>query len=144
MRQHTGRRLHVFHGLVNYGTQAGLFAQGLRAQGIDALSVSVSDRFKRKIDIELIYDGDNIFENIIKHTWNRIKRYYWFFRYNTFHFYFGATLFSNQSDLPFYRFFGKKVLMEYLGYDVQLYKYSVEKYEVTNLRYYHSHEDSLM
>ena len=30
--------------------------------------------------------------------------------------------------------------MEYLGYDVQLYQYSIEKYELTNVMYYKPHD----
>ncbi|MFS8083526.1 MAG: glycosyltransferase [Ginsengibacter sp.] len=132
----------VFHGLVNYGTQAGLFAQGLRDAGIDALSVSSSDPFKRKIDIELV-QGNSYIEKIFTKSWNWIRRFYWFFRYNTFHFYFGTTLFPNQKDLPLYRFFKKKVVMEYLGYDVQLYQNSLDKYEITNIKYYKPQDISL-
>lgn len=139
----SNKKLKVFHGLVNYGTQAGFFALGLREQGIDALSVSGPDPFKRKIDIELL-NGKNFFQKVPYRCWNLIRRLYWFFRYNTFHFYFGESLFSKQRDLPFYKFFGKKVIMEYLGYDVQLYQYSLEKYEITNIRYYKPLDISLL
>lgn len=143
MISNTNRKLRVFHGLVNYGTQAGMLAQGLREQGIDAISVSYPDTFKRLIDIELLHGG-NITEKIFKTAWNFILRFYWFFRCNTFHFYFGKTLLPNQWDLPLYNFFGKKVLMEYLGYDVQLYQYSIDKYEITNVRYYKLPEESIL
>lgn len=128
------KKLKVFHGLVNYGTQAGFFALELRNQGIDALSVSSPDSFKRQIDVELLHGGNTI-EKIFKHSWNWIQRFYWFFRYNTFHFYFGNSLFPRQWDLPLYRLFGKKVIMEYLGFDVQLYQYSIEKYDMTNVKF---------
>ncbi len=137
------RKLKVFHGLVNYGTQAGLLAQGLRNKGIEAISVSYFDRFKRQIDIELDYNGNTI-NKILKHVINLIRKLYWFYKYNTFHFYYGTSLFYKQIDLPFYKFLGKKVIMEYLGYDVQLYRYSLEKYEVTNVKYYKTHEESLI
>jgi glycosyltransferase involved in cell wall biosynthesis len=123
------KKLKVFHGLVNYGTQAGLFARELRNQGIDAISVVQGDPSKRKTDIELLHGGTFI-QKVFKHLWNRIRRYYWFFKYNTFHFYFGNTLFKNQRDLPFYRFFGKKVVMEYLGNDIRHYKTLVERYNL--------------
>lgn len=137
------RRLKVFHGLVNYGTQAGLFARSLRDEGIDAISVSYPDAYKRVVDIELLHGGKFLLK-VIRHTWNWARRFYWFFKYNTFHFYFGTTLFSKQKDLQFYRLFGKKVIMEYMGYDIQLYEYSVAKYEVTNVRFYKSKEISLL
>jgi len=137
------KKLKVFHGLVNYGTQAGLFAKGLREKGIDAISVSGPDPFKRQIDVELLHGG-NWIEKIVKHSINWIRRFYWFFKYNTFHFYYGTTLFPKQMDLPFYKIFGKKIIMEYLGYDVQLYQYSLDKYEVTNVKYYKPHKESLI
>lgn len=135
MKSTTGKKLRVFHGLVNYGTQAGMFAKELRAQGIDAISVSQPDPFKRLVDVELLYNG-SIIEKIVKHSWNWTRRVYWFFRYNTFHFYYGTSLFPFQWDLPLYRLLGKKVVMEYLGYDVQMFQKSIEKYESTNVLYY--------
>lgn len=128
------RELRVFHGLVNYGTQAGLFAKELRNQGIEAISVITSDRYKRKIDIVLLH-GTSMFERGYKHGWNWIRRFYWFFKYNTFHFYYGTSLFPLQLDLPLYRVFGKKLIFHYLGKDVKLYKYSVEKYAISNMAY---------
>jgi hypothetical protein len=126
-------KLKIFHGLVNYGTQAGLFAKVLRNQGIDAISVVYPDKFNRFADIQLLYGGTFI-QKIFKHLWNWIRRFYWFFRYNTFHFYFGTTLFPFQLDLPLYNLFGKKVIMEYLGFDIQRYQYSKDKYgKYTNI-----------
>lgn len=129
------KKLKVFHGLVNYGTQAGLFASALREAGIDALSVSYPDPFKRLIDIELLHGG-NIIQKIFRHSWNWLRRFYWFFRYNTFHFYFGTSLFPKQMDLPLYRLFGKKVIMEYLGFDAQIFQKTLDKYSVNNLMLY--------
>lgn len=140
MRQ---KKLRVFHGLVNYGTQAGLFAQELRKQGIEAISVAYPDKFKRQIDIELL-SGGNLFQKIFRHSWNWIRRFYWFFKYNTFHFYYGTSLFPKQLDLPLYKLFNKKVVMEYLGYDVQLYQYSIDKYDLTNVKFYKSKEESII
>lgn len=124
--------LKVFHGLVNYGTQAGLFAKELRSRKIKALSVSYPDTYRRPVDIELSHGG-KFFIKIIKHNWNWIRKLYWFFSYNTFHFYYGTSLLPIQADLPLYRFFGKKVIMHYLGNDVQGYKVSVAKYKWTNM-----------
>jgi glycosyltransferase involved in cell wall biosynthesis len=137
------KKLKVLHGLVNYGTQAGLFAMGLREKGIDAISVTAPDPFKRQTDIELEH-GRNVILRVFKGSWNLMYRIYCFFKYNTFHFYFGTSLIENQIDLPFYKLFGKKVVMEYLGYDVQLYEYSIKKYDITNVKYYKSHEVSMI
>jgi glycosyltransferase involved in cell wall biosynthesis len=126
-------KLRIFHGIVNYGTQAGLFAKALRDQGIDAISVVYYDKFNRFADIQLLHGGHFI-QKIFKHIWNWIRRFYWFFRHNTFHFYFGTSLFPHQLDLPLYKLFGKKVIMEYLGFDIQLYQYSINKYgKYTNI-----------
>ncbi len=122
-------RIKVFHGLVNYGTQAGLLARGLREEGFDAISVSLPDPYKRLIDIELLYGG-NIIQKVFKHTWNWLRRFYWFFRYNTFHFYYGTSLFPYQVDLPLYKLLGKKLVTHYLGGDVMCYKTCADRYDL--------------
>lgn len=138
------KKLKVFHGLVNYGTQAGFLAKGLKEHGVDAISVVYYDRFKRLADVELLYDGENILEKFGKHFFNWAKLIYYFFKYNTFHFYYGTTLFPKQLDLPLYRLFGKKVVMHYLGNDVQGYKKSVEKYKWTNMRGFIGNNDPVL
>jgi len=137
------RKLKVFHGLVNYGTQAGLFAKALREEGIDAISVAYSDRFSRLIDVTLSHNG-NLPVKILKRLRTLSWKTYWFFKYNTFHFYYGTSLLPRQLDLPFYRLFGKKVIFHYLGKDVKLYKQSIEKYEISNMAYScGTHEEAL-
>lgn len=111
----------VFHGLVNYGTQAGMLAQGLRDDGIEAFSVVYDDTFfQRKIDVNICRDINSKFGLV-----RRVRRFLFllsmFRKYNIFHFYFGTTLFPHNVDAPFYRLFGKKVVMEYLGTDVNLW-----------------------
>lgn len=135
------KRIKVFQGFVNYGTQAGFFSKALRDKGIPSISVTFPDQYRRQIDVELLHGGTFI-KKIFKHSYNRVRMLYWFFKYNTFHFYFGKTFLKNQRDLPLYHFFGKKVVMEYLGYDVQLYQYSIDKYELTNVRFYKDVETS--
>ena len=124
------RVLRVFHGFSNYGTQAGLFAMELRKSGIDAISVTTYDRFKRQTDVELLHGG-SLFAKLFKHSWNWIRLGFWFFKYNTFHFYFGSTLVSGQWDLPLYRLFNKKLVFEYLGSDVMDYATVVERYNLS-------------
>ncbi|MDW7760897.1 MAG: glycosyltransferase [Acidobacteriota bacterium] len=114
------KKLRVFHGLVNYGTQAGFFAKELRKQGIEALSACYHDNYKRQIDVQLLHKG-NIIQKALKYTWNGIRKLYWFYKFNVFHFYYGTTLFRKQRDLPFYKLFGKKIIMHYLGGDVVIY-----------------------
>ena len=111
----------VFHGLVNYGTQAGLLSQGLREEGIEAFSAVYDDSyFKRKIDFNITRDITS--KCSIVRRWKRLKFLLSIFReYNVFHFYFGTTLLPYNIDAPFYRLFGKKVVMEYLGTDVTLW-----------------------
>ena len=127
-------KIRVFHGLVNYGTQAGLFAQEMRNRGIEALSVSMPDKYKRLVDVELLH-GKNILLKTFGHSWNWIRRIYWFFRFNTFHFYYGTSLLPYHLDLPLYRFFNKKVFHHYLGKDVKLYGESVARYSISNMYY---------
>lgn len=128
------RKPRIFHGLVNYGTQSGMFARQLRNEGFDAISVTYPDKFKRITDVELLHGG-SLIEKIFKHTWNYLFRIYCFFKYDIFHFYYGNSLLPGQIDLPFYRLFGKKVVMEYLGSDIQGYQESIRKYKWTNVAY---------
>ncbi len=140
MRLKHNRKLRVFHGLLNYGTQAGFLAKGLREHGVKAKSVVSYDRFKRVADVELL-KGGNILKKLSNRILNRMRLTYYFFKFDIFHFYYGSTLFSNQLDLPFYHIMGKKVIMHYLGNDVQGYKKSIEKYKWTNMLAYSGNED---
>lgn len=128
-------RMKVFHGLVNYGTQSGYLAKKLREKGVEAYSVTGYDRFDRPTDVTLKHSGANFIEKIYNYIWNKIYLLHCFIHYNVFHFYAGKTLTKSQWELPLYSLFGKKVIFEYLGSDVQLYRYSVEKYEYTNIIY---------
>lgn len=124
----------IFHGLVNYGTQSGLFARELRKFGYEAISVTYQESFKRITDVELKHGG-NFFQKIFKHLKNYFFLFNCFFQYDIFHFYFGQSLLPRQIDLPFYKIFGKKVIMEYLGNDIQGYSISVNKYKWTNIAF---------
>ncbi len=129
------RKLKVLYGLVNYGTQSGVLAKELRNQGVDALSVTYYDQFNRETDIQLSLKG-SFFTKIflrVKFLFFKLKL---FVNYNTFHFFFGTSLLPYNIDLYLYRIFRKKVVFEYLGWDVQLYKNSIEKYEFTNAKTY--------
>lgn len=133
----------IFHGLVNYGTQSGLFARQLRQEGLEAISVTHPDKFKRITDVELLHGGNTI-QKIAKHSWNYLFRVYCFFKYDIFHFYYGITLLPKQADLPFYRLLGKKVVMEYLGNELQGYQESVRKYKWTNVTYMMTPEEGVV
>lgn len=136
------KRPKIFHGLVNYGTQSGLFARELRKLGYEAISVTYPDRFKRITDVELKHGG-NFFQKIFRHTWNYLFLIKCFFKYDIFHFYYGTSLLPCQMDLPFYKMFGKKVIMEYLGNDIQGYQLSVEKYKWTNVSFMMSQKEGI-
>ena len=90
MGRKSQKKLKVFLGLVNYGTQAGLLAKGLRNLGVEAYSVSAPDLFKRLIDFELLHGG-TLLQKITKHTKNYFLKIKWFFKYNVFHFYYGVV-----------------------------------------------------
>lgn len=109
----------VFQGLINYGTQAGLIARGLREHGWDATSYVWEDPYKRKID-HVIKDefSKNWFIRKIQHALFFIKTFH---SYDIFHFYYAKTILPYKIDLPLYKIFGKKVVMEYLGNDVDLW-----------------------
>lgn len=132
----------IFHGLVNYGTQAGLFSVELKNQGYQSISVGEEDKYNRLIDVQL-YSNMHFFKKPFYLIYNFIRKLYWFYKFDIFHFYYGITLFR-QLDLPFYKLFGKKVIMEYLGWDVQLYEYSINKYEFTNARFYTTKQKALI
>lgn len=104
----------VFHGLVNYGTQAGFLAKGLKDNGIEAISVVHYDKSKRIVDIELNYSSSKLIR-YYQEVFNFIR---FFRKYNIFHFYYGKSILPFNLDLPFYRLFKKKVIMEYLGHDI--------------------------
>jgi len=110
----------VFHGLVNYGTQAGFLAKGLRMEGVEALSVVYNDSSERLIDINL-EKNINSKNRVMRFLKRLFLKFSFFFKYNVFHFYFGQSLFPFNIDLYLYRIFGKKVVMEYLGTDVDLW-----------------------
>lgn len=113
-------KMKVFHGLVNYGTQAGMFAKELRNQGIHAISVVNADPLKRVVDINMRYDLNQ--KSIIIRAFQRLWiKFSSFFKYNVFHFYFAKSLWPWNIDLPLYKLFGKKVVMEYLGTDIDLW-----------------------
>ena len=113
-------KMKVFHGLVNYGTQAGMFAQELRRQGITTISVTWGDPYKRPVDINMRDDLNQKSQliRVLQRLWLLFSS---FFKYNVFHFYFARSLWPWNIDLPLYRLFGKKVVMEYLGTDVDLF-----------------------
>ena len=113
-------KMKVFHGLVNYGTQAGMFAKELRSRGIRAVSVVQADPSRRMADINMRYDLNQkyVFIRQLQRMWIKFSA---FFKYNVFHFYFGKSLWPFNIDLPLYKLFGKKVVMEYLGSDVALW-----------------------
>ena len=120
----------IFHGLVNYGTQAGYLSEALRKIGYDAISVTNIDLYNRKADYPF-KQQKGLFKKILyyKFIYNFVKLKC-FFKYDIFHFYFGKTLFSNRWDLYFYKIFGKKVVMEYLGNEIRPHEYLIERYNL--------------
>lgn len=132
----------IFLGLVNYGTQSGLLARGLRERGFEAMSVTFPDQYKRITDIELKHGGSFPIK-ILRLVSNYILKFKCFFKYDIFHFFYGTSLLPRQLDLPLYRWFGKKVVMEHLGNDIQGYQKSVEQYRWTNVTYMMSAEEGV-
>jgi hypothetical protein len=128
----------IFHGVYNIGTQAGVFSEHLRKLGYEALAVTKPDIYNRVTDLEFKTNKNirckNIFCKLYYYLiWNNAVKVWIFFKFDIFHFYFGQSLMESGFDLHFYRFFGKKVLMEYLGNDVQGYSTSIQKYKWTNV-----------
>lgn len=124
----------IFHGPVNYGTQAGFFAKALRYKGFSAKSYTNHDQYGRLTDYSF-KKRNNILSKLIWYKFvYPLIRFSCFFKYDIFHFYFGRTLHHKQWDLPLYRVFGKKVVMHYLGNDIEEYQWSIDNYEITNMR----------
>lgn len=127
--------LKVFHGPLNYGTQAGILARGLRELGVHSFSYTGNDPFNRLTDYQFKQRKGILAKLVFYKVVYPLIKLSCFFSYNIFHFYFGKTLHKRQWDLPFYKFFGKKVIMHYLGNDIELYRWSVENYSITNMQH---------
>jgi glycosyltransferase involved in cell wall biosynthesis len=137
------RKKRVFFGLVNYGTQSGILAAGLRTMKMEAISVTGPDSFKRLTDITLVVKGRGI-NKLINRIHNLFYKIFCFFHYDIFHFFYGTSLLPYQLDLPLYRFFGKKVIMEHLGNDIQLYQKSIDQYKWTNVQHMMTREQGAL
>ncbi len=127
-------RLRVFHGLVNYGTQAGLLAEALRQENIYAKSIIGPDIYNRKADFNFKSGGSLIWKIWYYGIYSFWFRTYCLFRFNIFHFYYGTSLFPYHMDLPIIKFLGKKVVHHYLGFDVELYETNMNKYDGGNMK----------
>lgn len=130
----------IFLGLVNFGTQAGVLASYLRRMGHDALSLTASDPHSRQTD-RVLPHADGVLKGLIAKLRSYAIRLHCIYRYDIFHFFYGVTLLPFQLDLPLYRWLGKKVVMEYLGNDIQGYAASVNQYRWTNIAHMMSPEE---
>jgi len=61
-----------------------------------------------------------------------------FFRNNSFIFLFGNTLFPKNLDLPFYKYFGKKTIMWFLGDDIKDIKLREVELRKMGIKYFHN------
>lgn len=130
------RKLRVFHGLVNYGTQSGYIAKGLRTLNVNAKSFTREDPYNRETNFTFRI-RKNILEKIIFHKiYFPLLKLWCIFYYDVFHFYFGTSLWANQKDLPLIKFLNKKIVHHYLGHDVELYKETKERYEFSNMDFW--------
>lgn len=130
--QRYNRPYRVFHGLVNYGTQAGLFARGLRAAGVHAYSLTSPDAFDRITD-QCLRNGGSPARRLLNSIHNYLTRSACLFRYDIFHFYFGTSLWPKQLDLRLLKALNRPIIMEYLGLDIQEYQKSISNYRWTNM-----------
>jgi glycosyltransferase involved in cell wall biosynthesis len=127
----TSRKLRVFHGLVNYGTQSGYIAKGLRTLNVNAKSFINNDPYGRETDYMF-----SLRTNLSSKIYNRLIRIWCIFYYDIFHFYYGTSLWHNHKDLHVIKFLNKKIVHHYLGHDVELYKETKEKYEFSNMDFW--------
>lgn len=130
----------IFLGLVNFGTQAGVLASYLRRMGYEAFSLTASDPHSRQTD-RVLPHADGLLKGLGAKLRSYAIRLRCIYRYDIFHFFYGVTLLPFQLDLPLYRWLGKKVVMEYLGNDIQGYAASVNQYRWTNIAHMMSAEE---
>ncbi len=126
------RKPKIFHGLVNYGSQAGYLAKGLRDLGFYAYSYTSIDVYDRMSDFQFKRKPNflsKLYYYKIVYPFIKIRC---FFKFDIFHFYFGKTLFSNNIDLYFYKLFGKKVVMEYLGNEIRPHSFIVKRFNLSD------------
>ena len=124
------RKPRVFLGLVNYGTQAGYLSEALRKLGYEAYSLTKIDIYNRKSDYSYKQKKGFLRKILYYKFINNLIKLKCFFKYDIFHFYFGQTLFSTRWDLYFYKIFGKRVIMEYLGNEIRPHEYLVKRYNL--------------
>lgn len=126
----------IFLGLLNYGTQAGVLAKGLRAYGFSARSFTGPDAFNRATDVKF-RTGRSLFGKIIAHLFvNPAIKLFCVARFDTFIFFYNRTFLPKNMDLPLLKLLGKAVYFDYLGWDVQQAVYSIERYKYTNAAHY--------
>jgi len=103
------RNKRVFHGIVNYGSQASLLAQGLRNMSINAKTYTIGDQYQRNTDFEFKKRHSlpsKLFYHALVYP---IVKLYAFFYFQTFHFYFGRTLTQKNGTCHCIDFLEKKL-----------------------------------
>tara|TARA_B100000524_G_scaffold110751_1_gene53676 strand:- start:30490 stop:31518 length:1029 start_codon:yes stop_codon:yes gene_type:complete len=127
---------------VNYGSQASLLAKGLRNININAKTYTIGDQYQRDTDFEFKKRNSLPSKLVYYYFIYPVVKLYVFIYFQTFHFYFGRTLTQKKWDLPLYRFFGKKVIMHYLGDDIRNYKLLISRYKLPKDHLYVKNEKS--
>lgn len=107
----------VLHAPENIAGQASIIAEAQRALGVESdVLVFNQNVFNYKCDINLNLDKKPKIVKIILRIINFIKC---LFKYDIFHFHFGASLLSCNIDLPILKLFRKKIIMHYWGSDIR-------------------------
>lgn len=125
----------VFLGFYNWGTQAGLHSQLLRARGWNVVSVVFSDQYKRIGDMHIPMPRTRLLHALSKLILSGVL-FLKYFNRDIFVFYGGASFLPRGLDLPILKFFRKRIFFYYMGNDVQGYAVSIKKYRYTNMRSY--------
>jgi len=115
--------MRVFHGPTNIGGIGRYVSDYLRKQGIVSDFITYNDNTRR-------HNHHINFQLNALPLWQRLliaelifKPLFFLFclwRYTHFNFYFGATFFCGNWDLPILKLFGKKIIMTYCGSDIRL------------------------
>lgn len=107
----------VLHAPENIAGQASILAKAQRELGVEAdVLVFNQNKFNYESTINLSLSGKTKINRYFLLISNFIRC---LFKYDMFHFHFGASLLPGNLDLPILKFFGKKMVMHYYGSDIR-------------------------
>lgn len=123
----------IFHGPANICGMGGYIAAWQRKEknaSADFIVFSDNTPFQNS-DENLHFEKKRYWAKQI----SQIQFFFWAVKkYDLFHFYFGKTLLPASIDLPILRLLGKKIIMNYVGSDIRLYRLQIKANPYYHLR----------